>query len=211
MKNIKRVFVSFLLLCLLALFSPPEAAAQTGVKTWSGPGVFTGATNSWVVVPSTIAGEPRIEFLQAASDKTTSFLTFYTNGLTLGITAAIAAAQTNIGGTAGQIVSNLNPGFTNGDVIVLYRSSANRGERYSVYSSTATNFVVDSPITNALTANDLVLKMTANGRMSWGPLTNTINAAGGGIYNGVKGKPILVQIDSGTNGGINVISVRAAE
>ena len=211
LKKLLPVALFALLISLTVPLLSPPAKAQS-VQTFSAPGVSTAAiggtsiSNSWAIVPIG-AGVPRIQFLAAGSDKQTAILTFYTNAPVLTINASIAAAQSNIGGTAGQLVSNLNYGLTNGDTIVV--KAGNKYTRHSVYSATATNFLLDSPLTNALNTNDIIYRAGAAGRILayFATATNQLNANSGGIFNGnAQGLPVLVQVDSGTNGHIGTIS-----
>ncbi len=186
-----------LLFILALVFGVSLANAQS--VTFAGQGTVQSATNIWFLVPPG-DGSPRVEFINAASDKAASFIAFYNpSGNQIVLTNTPTAGTTNITFTS-------NSTLTNGDFVVIRHSATGNTWKYQVGAATATNVFLSMPLSNAVVAGDVLQEYQRAGRVAWGAATNSLNANGGGIFNGLRAQPVLVELDSTSAGNLNVVS-----
>lgn len=177
---------------MLALGWPAEA------QTFSGGGTDVSTNLNYYIVTARGAGTARINFISATSDKAGSLVTFHTSGAPVTVTAAGAATNT---------VTAVGTGnFAAADVVVVRRAVADTYERAVVDSVTATNITFTANLGGTTAAGDLLYKASTNAAIPVGNATVTLNAGGGGLYNGREGRPILVSLDGTSACQINTIS-----
>lgn len=196
MKKFIKTFLAatFVAFSITALAYPPIA-----LDAFSGPGIAVGTTLSYTVVSaySKNAGTPVVNFISAQSEKAASVVQFYspntnTSANYVSTTVSLPVAFTN--------------GFASGDIIVIRHASTDTYERRILTTFTsATNLTVTVAPTVALAVGDSVYRMVTDGTIAWGPSTNTISAAAG-LYSGLPGKPVLVEIDFTAAGSINTVN-----
>lgn len=188
----KLLFILTLALGVLA------TQAQVTTTTFAGQGDTQSGTNTWFLVPAG-PGNARIEFINAATDKATAYISFFTNRA-----AAIVLTNTPAAGTS-NITFTSNSTLTNGDALVI-RHQTGATYKYNVGSATGTNVFLTRPLSNAVVSGDVLNEYALAGRVAWPATTNSLNAAGSGIFNGPWGQPVLVELDSTSAGALNVVS-----
>jgi len=188
MKNIIAIIVLLAGIC--------TAAAQVP-STFSVNGNAQSASNHWAYVPAG-NGNAQIQFINVASDKAGSYVTFRNpSGASIVLTNTPAAGTTNIAFTS-------NTTLTNGDVFVIRHATGN-AYRYHVFSATGTGISTLNPLSNAVVAGDVLQEYTLGGRVLWGATTNSLGS-GAGLFSGGWAQPVLIELDSTAGGGLNVVS-----
>jgi hypothetical protein len=184
-----------LIVAVLSVFVAAGLWAQPAKEiTFAGPGTQVETNLEFYVVPLG-DGVPRIEFLQAVSDSATAgVLTFLSKPASTNnaITVYASTTTTNlpIVGTGSGIVSN--------DVVVIRDTAGNYFRRQVYGAASATNVALTAAVTAG--AGSKVWKVSSVGTYLVGSATATVNAAGGGIVNGHKDWPLLVELaGAGTN------------
>lgn len=194
MNKFKRVGLLMVGMAVMALASLKAEAA-----TFAGTGTDIGATNCYFIASANYPGVPRINYLNATSDKAASVVTFWTPGAPVKITATGASGQA--------VVTAVGTGnFAANDRVVVRHLTADTYQMMTVSSVTSTNVTMVQNLDAAVASGDLIYKMTANGTIAVGNATKEINAAGGGIYNGREGRPLLLDLDGTAACQINVAS-----
>ncbi len=166
--------------------------------TFAGQGTAQTATNHWFLVPAG-SGNARIEFINAGSDKGGALITFLNpSGTQIVLTNTPAAGTSNITFTS-------NSTLTNGDAVVIRHQTGNTF-KYNVGAATATNVFLSMPLSNAVVNGDVLVEYQRAGRVLWGVQTNSLNAAGAAIFNGLWAQPVLIELDTTSAGALNVVS-----
>jgi len=192
-------FLSLILIAVLALgalTAPRAQAAPDELTVWAGGGTDVGTTLCYAVTStySRSGGSPVITFLSATSDKGASVVQFYT---------AASPVQCNYTNSTVTIPVTSTNGFNfSSGIIVIRHWLTDTYERRILTTSTgSTNLTVTSAPTAAVLPGDQIWPMATAGAIPCGNTTLTLN--GTGIYSGQRGKPLLFEVDCGTNGQIN--------
>lgn len=163
--------------------------------TFAGPGT-TGTTLSYYVVSAAGNGVPRVQYINATSDKSTSVLKFYTPSVTRLITATGASGQA--------VITADSTGFAVSDVCVVRHVATDTYERLVISATNSTTITFTANLAASVAAGDYVNKMAAKGTIPVGATTKEINAAHGGVFNGASGKSVLIDLDGTSACSINV-------
>lgn len=195
---IRTQFKSLICVALLAALLPAIEAKAQSTATFAGPG-STGTTLSSYISPGvTNGGIPRLQFINATSDKAASILQFYSTTVSSRVTNTTASGQAVIQAPGGS--------FTGSDIIVVRSVANDTYQRLIVSSSAAGTITATANLNFALASGDIVYKMTANGSVPVGAATLTLNAVGGGLYNGQSLRPFLIDLDGTSACKINIAS-----
>lgn len=184
-----------LILCALAFIFP---ALAYGATYSSGQGDANGTASTAYVASAARSGTPVLQYLSASSDLSTSKVTIYTAGPSVLVTGTSAASGTNI------VTAGGTNTFTTGDVIVLRSVGADLYQKTTVGVVTATNITTGSALTRALSAGDVLYKMTADATIPVGAATVSVL---GDSYAGGLGGPLLFICDGTTNARLNTVTV----
>lgn len=192
-----KFFKSILAVATLAALAL-SGSIQAQTATFAGPG-STGTTLSSYIMPGvTNNGIPRVQFISATSDKSTSVLTFYSTTVSSQVTNTSASGQA--------VISAPGSSFSASDVLVVRSVANDTYQRLIVSASTVSNVTATANLSFALAPGDIVYKMTSNGTIPVGAATISHNAQSGGVYNGQRGKPILIDLDGTSACKINIVS-----
>lgn len=179
----------------------PEPSTGFAVGTTNGA-----STLSYAIVSarSKNGGAPRVQYLNAGSDKAGSKVQFYVVGSEATInsfsnsTTTLYVLTTNTPGS---------PTWQSGTCIIRHIASDTYEKRTLAANSSSTNIVVTAAPYQTAPGDKVYWVTTAGaGTINWGVSTNGIGPSGGGIYVGQVGKPLLLEIDATTAGAINVVS-----
>jgi hypothetical protein len=182
---------------------PSFAAAIVGIlflsilglqaqETFAGPGTGTTTLSYCVAGPSSayntkLTGTPRLQYINATSDKAASVIQFYTAGAPASVTGLSTNGQ--------KVIKMAGTGYASNDVLVVRSVSNNTYARCVVTTNSTTTVTVAANLPWDLVTNDQVWKMTAGGSIPVGAATKELNAGAGAVYNGQKAKPLLFEID----------------
>jgi hypothetical protein len=192
-KQMKNLFLG-LVVFAVALVSSVSLEAQT----FSGTGTDVSTNLNYFIATARGAGTARINFISATSDKAGSVVQFYTSGAPVTITAAGAATNT---------VTAVGTGnFSGSDIVIVRHVSADTYERAVVDSVTATNITWSANLGSATAIGDLLYKASTASTIPVGNATVTVNAAGGGLFNGREGRPTLLVLDGTSACQLNTVS-----
>ena len=187
------------LLTLAAVMFACDTQAQL-LTSFGGTGTKIGTTNSYFVVSAMGVGFPKIEYIDAVSDKEASKVLFYkaSNPVTFtGVNTSGNTTLTNVVGTS----------FAAGNVAVIQYKTNNTDtyQRIVVDSATATSIVSQVACSAAISPGDQIYKMTTNGFYYTGIVSNKVTVP---MHWGQTGRPILVEIDGTSSCQINLIGGR---
>lgn len=203
MKNISCAVV----LTAALLLATPAKALET-FSVWAGGGTAVSTTLSYTVV-STLSrngGQPRLTYLHASSDKSTSKIQFY--NATTNTQENFTNSTVTLFVATNSVMTNTTTFFnTNSGIILIRHQLTDVYERRILTASTGTtNLVVTVAPTYAVIPGDQIWQMSTNvvdgaGIIPWGATTNSIN--GTGIFSGRRGLPLLIEIDGTTGCSLN--------
>ncbi len=163
----------------------------------SGVGTGTGASNSVYVVTAARGGTPVVEYLNATTDKAGSEVQFWTAG------TGVLVSLGSVSGT--NLVSA--GGFTAADTVLIRAVGADLYQKATVSSATATNLVLTGTLTSALSAGDVVYKLTAGAKIPVGAATISVL---GPCYAGQPGLPLALSIVVATTNTCSINLVTAS-
>lgn len=191
--------IALLGILLLFAFSPPAVAQET----FAGTGEGTTTLSYFIAGPSTpynqrMTGTPRLQYINATSDKAGSVIQFYTAGEPALVTGFSTNGQ--------KAILMAGTGYASNDVLVVRSVANDTYARYLVTTNSTTNVTVSANLSWALDVRDQVFKMTTAGKIPVGAATKELNAGAGAIYNGQKRKPLLFEIDGTSACKINACS-----
>lgn len=187
------LFAAALVACIAA---PLQMEAQTTYpKTFAGVG--TGATTlSYFIAPASGQGIPRLQYINATSDKAGSVIQFYTAAAGTRITTA----------STGTTITAVGTSYASNDVIIVRFRATDTYQRLVVSASTATNITTTAALQATAAVGDTVYEVTAAGSIPVGAATKELNAGAGAIFNGQEGYPLLFEIDGTSACKINAAS-----
>lgn len=202
MKTITNILLlAAVLLASAVMAAPPDAVNGFAVGSTNG-----GTTLSYAVISprGTSAGvAPRVQYLNATSDKSTSVVQFYK------VDAEAVATYTNSTTTLYVNGTNGTPGINwkSGTLIIRHLADDSYEKRTLGNNSGATNIVVTVAPLGAVLPGDRLYHATTTGAGSIpvGSATLALTTASG-VYIGQKDKPLLLEVDATTSGTLNVVS-----
>ncbi|MEW6304875.1 MAG: hypothetical protein AB1705_15475 [Verrucomicrobiota bacterium] len=204
MKVLKFLMFTAVAVALGLLLTREPATAQTSSTTTADLVAFSakgddGTTLSHVILSAEGVGVPRIQFIDCNSDKAGSALTFYSAGTPLAI-ASNATASTTLA------VVTTSAGLASNDVVVIRKRATDTYVRAVVTTNQVTNVTFTAAQT--VTAGDLIYEMSANGAIGVGATSNKLFQAYGntGVYNGQRGRPVLIELDGTSDAYIKLVS-----
>lgn len=181
--------------------------ADGNTMAFSGIGVSNGTPLSYFITSARPAGIPRVQAIEAYSDKATALLKFYytTNSSSVTNPATVAAGTNTVWG----------PQFTNfaaNDIIVIQYKGSNSAGLFDFYernkvsgTPTASNCVLTWVSQYPLNYGDSVYKMVSGATLPMFGLTNSSKTAST-LYFGQEAKPMLIELDATTSGSIYSVS-----
>lgn len=204
MKTIQNLIGLLAGLAVLLTFTA-RAALSDPVNGFAQGTTNAGTALSYVIVSprTTLEGAaPRVQYLNAASDKAGSAVQFYR------VTSQITATYTNSTTTLPVNTTNTGVNWRSGTVIVRHLADDSYEKRTLTNNTGSTNVVVTAaPLGTVLPGDILYYAVTSGaGTINWGASTNSLGPTAGGIYIGQKAKPLLLEIDATTYGALNVVS-----
>lgn len=203
MKNILKIaaVLGLLTMAAVAAIDPYTDYATSGTR-------IGGTTNSYVIITthSFNGAAPRIQYINAGSDKTGSKIQFYTSGQPDLVTATnstttLFVANTNGIGTVNMfiVIQHLN-----NDTYELGRIASFTGQTNIVLFNAPSTTAVPGDILYGQTSSGSILTSTNNANGAT-PLQK-IDMSGPGIYTGLQKKPLLMILDTTSAGDINAVN-----
>lgn len=198
-----KTFSKILAAVLGLAFSFNATAAGDPWPVYATGGTDVSTTLCYAVISSysVNGGSPVVTYLSATSDKAGSVVQFYRSSVPLNITTA--SSTTNLA-----IATNSMSGFTSNAIVVIQHNNSvgtpETFERRVVYHANSTNVAVSATFDASTAAGDKVWLQTAGGSI---PVGNaSITPIGDGIYSGVPGRPLLLEVDGTSACQINAVN-----
>lgn len=195
MKFLSRILTVVAMAAAL-LMAPAVQAAST--RTFAGTGTDVSTNLCYYIASANYAGIPRVQYINATSDLTSSAITFYSTATPLLVTTAQSIAT--------NIITAVGTTFSGSDVVIVRHVSTDTYERAVVSSANGTTITLSANLSAIAAVGDLVYKCTAAGSIPVGNTTKELNAGVGGIYNGVAGRPLLVEVNGTSACQVNCVS-----
>lgn len=202
MKNTFKILVAVLAIG----FAVPAMALDDPVNAWSVGSTNKDTTLSYAIVSARSAnnGTPVLQYLNSGSDVATGTVRFGK------VINEITATHTN--STTTIFVNTTNPpgtavNFKAGTIIIRHMIDDSYEKRTLANNTGSTNIVVTAASLGEVRPGDKIYYVTTNAAtILQGAATNSLNASGGALFVGQKGKPLLIEVNATTAGTINVAS-----